>query len=183
VLGDWREMRLPAGSFTAAIGDGSLSALVWPGDYRNVLGRVADALAPGGVLVIRCYLAPDRPEPLEEVVDDVLRGRERDWNAARWRIAMAAVDPKGNIAARDLAATWRRVFPDQAELAERTGWSLDAMNLVFDSFGRSTLIYSFVTRGALLETLPASLAGARFVSSGEYPLSERCPFLVAERAG
>jgi hypothetical protein len=34
----------------------------------------------------------------------------------------------------------------------------------------------------VLEALPASLAGARFAPSGNYPLADRCPFLVAERA-
>ena len=35
--------------------------------------------------------------------------------------------------------------------------------------------------GELVEP-PRPLADARFVSSGDYALSERCPFLVAERA-
>lgn len=183
LLGDWRELEPPREPFTAAIGDGSLSTLAWPGDYREVLARVAAALAPGGVLVVRCFLAPDRREPLERVVADVIDGRERDCNAARWRVAVAVADDRGEIAARDLAAVWRRSFPDLAALAARTGWSLDGMNLIFDSFSRSPVRFSFVTRAALLDTLPRSLVGARFEASGDYPLSERCPFLVAERAG
>ncbi len=182
LLGDWRDIEPPPEPFTAAIGDGSLSTLDWPGDYRNVLARVAAALASGGVLVIRCFLAPDRREALGQVVDDVLAGRERDCNAARWRIAMAAAGDDGGIAARDFAAVWRRVFPDLAALAERTGWSLDGMNLIFDAFSRSPVRFSFVTRAALVDTLPPALIEARFVPSGAYPLSERCPFLVAERA-
>lgn len=182
VLGDWRDLEPPRVPFTAAIGDGSLSTLDWPGDYRNVLGRVAATLAPGGILVIRCFVAPDTPEPLEQVVDDVLDGRERDCNAARWRVAMAATNRQGGISARDFAALWRRVFPDLAALASVTGWSLEGMNVIFDSFSRSAVRFSFVTRAALLETLPASLVAARFAESGDYPLAERCPFLVAERA-
>ena len=181
-LGDWRELEPPAVPFTAAIGDGSLSTLAWPGDYREVLGGVAAALAPGGVLVIRCFVAPNRPETLERVVADVLEGRERDCNAARWRLAMAAADPQGSIAAQDFAAIWRRAFPDFAALAQLTGWSIEGMNVIFDSFSRSDARFSFVTREALLDTVPASLVGARFLPSGDYPLAERCPFLVAERA-
>jgi len=181
-LGDWRDLEPPPAPFTAAIGDGSLSTLAWPADYREVLGRVAAALAPGGVLVIRCFLAPDEREPLERVVADVREGRERDCNAARWRVAMAIADRRGGIAARDFAAAWRHAFPDFAALAGLTGWCLEGMNLIFDTFARSPVRFSFVTREALLETLPASLADARFVPSGDYPLAERCPFLVAERA-
>ncbi len=182
LLGDWRDLEPPREPFTAAIGDGSLSTLAWPGEYRTVLDRVAAALAPGGVLVVRCFLAPDEREPLDRVVADVLEGRERDCNAARWRVAMAISDGQGAIAARDLAATWRRVFPDLAALAELTGWSLDGMTVIFDTFSRSTARFSFVTGAAVLETLPPLLANARFVPSGRYPLAERCPFLVAERA-
>lgn len=181
--GDWRDMELPRGGFTAAIGDGSLSTLAWPDEYRNVLERVADSLVPGGLLVIRCFIAPDTPEKLEDVVRAVLSGRERECNATRWRIAMAAVDAKGSIRARDLASTWRRAFPPSTELADCTGWSVEGIDLILDSFARATLSFSFVTRADLLGTLPASLVNARFVSSGDYPLAERCPFLVAERAG
>ena len=182
VLGDWRELEPPSERFTAAIGDGCLSALEWPGDYCNVLERVADALEPGGILAVRCYVAPDAREPLEQVADDVLSGRERDWNAARWRVAMAAADADGNIAARDLAAAWRGLFEPLPDLVQRTGWNLEAMEMVLRSFERATLRYSFVTRAAVLDALPRTLANARFVPSGSYPLAEGCPFLVAERA-
>jgi hypothetical protein len=182
LLGDWREMAPPARLYTAAIGDGCLSTLEWPAEYCNVLERVADALEPGGRVVVRCFIAPDERETPEEVADEVLSGRERSAGAARWRLATAAADASGGIAASELAATWRRIFPPLPELAERTGWSLEAMELLLGSFERATLRFSFVTRAAVLDTLPGTLVGARFVSSGEYPLAERCPFLVAERA-
>jgi hypothetical protein len=183
VLGDWREMEPPRECYTAAIGDGCLSTLDWPGEYCNVLERVADAVKPRGAVVIRCFIAPDEPETLGQIADEVLSGRETDAHATRWRVAMAAADANGAIAASDLAANWRRMFPPLPELAERTGWNLEAMELLLGSFERATLRYSFVTRAAVLDTLPASLVDARFVSSGDYPLAERCPFLVAHRAG
>lgn len=182
-LGDWRDLEPPQDRFSAAVGDGSLSTLAWPGEYRSVLGRVAAALAPRGLVVLRCFLAPDEPETLEQVVEDVLAGRERDCNAARWRVAMALVDANGCVPARAFASAWRRQFPDFAALAERTGWSLEAMNVIFDGFGRSDQQFSFVTRAALLGTLPPTLGEARFEPSGTYPLAERCPFLVVERVG
>jgi hypothetical protein len=182
ILGDWREMEAPAEGYTAAIGDGCLSALDWPIDYRAVLNRLAGSLLNGGRVVIRCFVAPDEPETLEQVVDEVLSGRERQCDATRWRIATAAADARGGIGVRDLAATWRRVFPPLPELAERTGWSLEAMELLLQSFERASLRLSFVTRSAILETLPPALVNVRFLPSGDYPLAERCPFLVAERA-
>ena len=181
VLGDWRNMQRPSFLYSAAIGDGCLSTLEWPGEYRDVLARVADALEPGGRLVIRCFIAPEGPESLEQIVADVLARRETDVHATRWRVAMAAADANGAISSSDLAATWRRVFPPLPELAAWTGWGLADMELLMDSFGRAKLHYSFVTRAAVVQTLPPRLVNARFVPSGDYPLAERCPFLVAER--
>jgi hypothetical protein len=183
VLADWRSLETGAARYSAVAGDGCFSALAWPDEYRNVLQRAANALETGGRLVVRCFIAPDEREAIEAVVDDVLAGRETSRDAARWRIAMAAADGSGSIGAADLAAIWWRVFPSQAELAQRTGWDLAAMEMLFASLSRGTLRYSLVTRSAVLETLPDTLIGARFVSSGDYPLSQRCPFLVAERAG
>lgn len=183
LLGDWLEMEPPRRRFSAAIGDGCLSTLEWPGDYCRVTERVAEMLEPGGVVAIRCFIAPDEPDTLEQIADEVLSGSETDVHATRWRVAMAAADANGGIAASEFAATWRRIFPPFPELARRTGWNLEAMELLFASFERASERYSFVTRGAVLDTLPRTLVNARFVSSGDYPLSERCPFLVAERAG
>jgi hypothetical protein len=183
MLADWRSLDTSGEFFSAAVGDGCLSALDWPHEYRTVLARAADALEPGGRLVVRCFIAPEEREAIEDIVEDVLSGSETNRDAARWRIAMAAADDDGSIAAADLAAIWRRVFPSQAELARRTGWDLAAMEMLFDSLSRGTLRYSLVTRSEVLETLPATMVDARFVPSGNYPLSERCPFLVAERAG
>jgi SAM-dependent methyltransferase len=179
---DWRDMDLPRGHFTAAIGDGSLSALAWPDDNARVLARVAGALASGGRLAIRCFLAPDEPEPLEQVAEDVLAGREPDFHATRWRVAMAACGPDGNVAVGDILTAFERIFPDREELSARTGWPLETIAMV-DPFRDSPLVYSFVTRSALLAVLPGEFVDPRFVPSGDYPLAERCPFLVAERAG
>ena len=182
-LDDWRAMDLPSGRFTAAIGDGSLSTLAWPHDHALVLRRVADCLAPGGRMAIRCFVAPEAPEALDGIAEEVLGGREQSWSAALWRIGMAIADRHGSLAARDIAAAFRRTFPDLRHLAGRTGWIHDDLELVVASYAGSNLRFSFVTAGAILGALPGTLVNARFVPSGDYPLSDRCPFLVADRAG
>jgi hypothetical protein len=181
ILADWRAMELPR-RFTAAVGDGSLSTLAWPDDYARALGRVADGLLPGGRLVVRCYLAPDTPEALEDVVRDVESGREPSFHATRWRVAMAVAGSRGNVTVADIYDAFEEAFPDREALSGRTGWSMATIGLI-DAFRGSPLVYSFITRQALLKTLSSTFTGARFTSSGEYPLSERCPLLVAERAG
>lgn len=183
LLGDWRNPGDLPGPFTAVVGDGSLSALVWPHDYTAALANVAAAMAPGARLVIRCFAAPDERESMEEIVEAVDSGREGSFHATRWRIAMAAADADGNVPVRNIAALFREAFPDWPALAERAGWDLSAIERILGSFSNSALTFSFVTRRQILDTLPPELGGARFVPSGDYPLSERCPFLVAERAG
>lgn len=181
VLGDWRDPAAAVGAYTAVIGDGSLSALTWAEDYRAVLANSAAALVPGGKLVIRCFMAPDTRETLGQIADDVHAGRERSFHAARWRIAMAATDPDGNIPVRWIQQAFRATFPDWQGLAAKTGWDHAAIERIVGSFRNSGLVYSFVTRQQVLDTLPDTLAQARFEPSGDYPLAERCPFLVAER--
>lgn len=180
---DWRTMNLAPGRFSAAVGDGSLSTLAWPTDYAVVFARVAGALAPEGRLVVRCFLAPDEPETLEQIVRDVHCGDERSLHALRWRVAMAAAGASGNVAVSRIHDAFCEAFPDWPKLAERTGWDLAVIQQAIGTARNSQLVYSFVTRQRVLDTLPANLVGARFVTSGEYPLSDRCPFLVAERAG
>ena len=82
----------------------------------------------------------------------------------------------------EIASSWRKIFPDTEWLSRQTGWNAEAIDLVLDSFVKATMSFSFVAQSAVLETLPGALINAGFVSAGEYPLSERCHFLVAARA-
>jgi hypothetical protein len=181
LLADWREMDLPRGHFTAAVGDGSLSCLVWPHDYRRALGRVADALVPRGVLAVRCFVAPDEPKTAEAIADDVLAGRVASFYSARWRLAMALAG-SGNVAVTQVHAAFERLFPDRAALAAVTGWDPAAIDQI-DAYRDSDLVYSFLNRRDLLETVDERFGNARFVSSGDYPMAEHYPLLVAERRG
>lgn len=181
VLADWREMDVGRGYFTAAVGDGSLSTLVWPEDYRLTLERVAAALVPGGLLVMRCFVAPEEPEPLARVVDEVLAGRVPSFHAARWRMAMALAR-SGNVPVAAIHEAFERAFPDRETLAAATGWNRETIDLI-DAYKNSDLVFSFLTRAQLLETLADRFTRARFVSSGDYPRAEAYPLLVAERRG
>jgi hypothetical protein len=179
VLADWREMDVPHGHFTAAAGDGSLSCLAWPEDYRRALARVADALVPGGVLAVRCFVAPDEPETAEAIADDVLAGRVESFYSARWRLAMALAG-SGNVAVTRVHAAFERLFPDRAALAKVTGWMPATIGEI-DAYRGSDLVYSFLNRRDLLEMIGKRFDNARFACSGDYPMAEHYPLLVAER--
>ena len=178
-LADWREMKFAPGRFTAVIGDGSLSTLAWPEDYRRALARIAASLVPRGLLVVRCFVAPDEAESVEQIADDVSAGRVESFFSARWRIAMA-VAGSGNVAVKAIHEAFERAFPNREALLAATGWSIASINVI-DAYRNSDLVYSFVTRTDLLETLTDAFANPRFVPSGVYPMAERYPLLVAER--
>ena len=126
-------------------------------------------------------MAPDEPETVEQVVDAILARRAPSFFGARWRLGMALAG-SGNVAVAAIHEAFERAFPDRDALARATGWSRATIDLI-DAYRGSDLVYSFLTRRDLLDTVADTFVGARFVSSGDYPRAERYPLLVAERRG
>lgn len=183
VQGDWRAMDFAPASFDAVVGDGSLSMLRWQADYRTLFHRLAHCLTPGAPLVIRCYAAPDEAEALEAVRDDAMAGRIQTFQALKWRVAMAiAPEHGGNLPVTRILETFNALFPDRKALAQAAGWPLETISEIDGYQTMTDTRYSFVTQADILATVSESFENARFESSGEYPLSDRCPFLVCERA-
>jgi SAM-dependent methyltransferase len=179
---DWRDLPLASGSCGAAVGDGSLSCLAWPDDYRRVFDRLAAVLRPGARLAIRCYATPDPCEPLAAVGAAALAGAAEGFHALKWRIAMALAAARGdpNVPVVAILAAFDTLFPDRGRLAAAAGWD-DEEIAEIDAYAGQRLVYSFPTRAEVLARVPPAFAGARFVAAGTYPLAERCPILVAER--
>lgn len=179
---DWLSLPLADGSFTAVIGDGSLSTICCPGDYRIFFAQVTRVLQPGGVLVLRLFLSPDKSEQRAALREDVLAGGCASFHAFKWRLAMAATAETGdpNIAVTAIRDVFNAMFPDRAMLAEKTGWSSDEIETI-DVYANSPDVYSFPNFAQLRETIPDSFVNIRLAPCGHYPLAERCPFLVLER--
>ncbi len=181
VLADWRTMPMPDNPFSAAIGDGSLATLAWPHDYRAIFARLTAVLAPAARMVVRCYLTPDEPEPLDSVRVAALSGRVTNFHALKWRVAMAVAGEAGdpNVPVRKILDAFEHAFPDRNALAAATGWGLDDIAEI-DAYRGGLAVYSFVTRTQIAKVLPPELAAARYVDAGSYELAERCPLLVAD---
>jgi len=181
VLADWRSMPIPDVPFTAAIGDGSLATLLWPQDYRAIFARLADVLAPGARLAVRCYLTPDDPEPLSRVREAALSGAVTNFHALKWRVAMAVAGASGdpNVPVTAILAAFEQAFPDRGALAAATGWPLEQIAEI-DAYRGGTAVYSFVTRAQLAAVLPPAFGRPRFVDAGSYELAERCPLLLLD---
>jgi SAM-dependent methyltransferase len=169
-------------SFTAIIGDGSLSAVNWPQDYRTLLAEAVRLLEPGGVVALRLFKTPDEAETRDALRADTLAGKCRSFHAFKWRLAMAVVTETGdpNIAVTDIRAAFDAMFPDRDALSAATGWSREDIDTI-DVYANSPDVYSFPTFAQLRETIPDAFGNVRLQACGLYPLAERCPLLVLER--
>jgi SAM-dependent methyltransferase len=180
---DWLAPPFADGAFTAILGDGSLSAIMWPRDYRTLFGQAARLLAPGGVIALRLFKTPDDVETRETLRRNTLAGETRSFHAFKWQLAMSVVAETGdpNIAVIAIREAFDAMFPDRVQLAAATGWSAEDIETI-DVYANSPDVYSFPTFAQLRETIPESFENIRLVDCGSYPLAERCPLLAMERA-
>ena len=182
LAGDWLALPFARGAFSAAIGDGSLSAFPYPDNYRRLFGQLADVLRPGGRSVMRLYKAPDESESLAAVFAAVRAAKIRNFHVFKWRLAMALVAAAGdpNLRVVEILAHFERAFPDWPKLAALTGWPLAQIETI-GVYRDSPEVYSFATFEQIRQTLPASFTNPRLIAVGSYELAERCPLLVLDR--
>ncbi|WP_157264320.1 methyltransferase domain-containing protein [Azohydromonas aeria] len=174
----WEDTGLPAASVDLVAGDGSLNALGSATQWRQVLGELARVLKPGGALVLRCYVRPDRTETLPEVADAALGGRIGSFHVLKWRLAMAQAGTDGGIAVADILSAFDRLFPDRGKLQRRTGWPAESIATI-DAYAAMATRYTFPTLQQLAErAAPAFRMTA--LRHGSYELAERCPTVLLE---
>lgn len=171
VVADWRALPRPDRSLDLVIGDGSLSNLAFPGDYRVLAAELARVLAPGGRVALRLFAAPDQREPLAAVAADLAAGRVGSMHALKWRIAMAIQPDDRNLAVADIGRAFDAMVPDRAVLA----WD-PAVIATIDVYRDSTLVYSFPTLAEVRAALVPLAAVACHTPT--YELGDRCPTLV-----
>jgi SAM-dependent methyltransferase len=179
---NWLSPPFPDAAFTAIMGDGSLSAVSWPEDYRILFAQAARLLEPGGVLALRLFKTPEDCETRDALTADTLAGKCETFHAFKWRLAMAVVTEAGdpNIAVTTIRAAFDAMFPDRAALSSATGWSREDIDTI-DVYANSPDVYSFPTAAQLRETISETFANIRLVDCGSYPLAERCPILAMVR--
>jgi len=176
---DWLHLPLAPASIGAAIGDGALTMLVWPEQHRMLAARLAEALAPGGRIVLRCFATPDPPPDPDAVCADALAGG-LSFHAFKlgFNMAIAAREADGNVTSAALHAAFERRFPDRTALAAASGWSLATIAEI-DAYRGSAYVHCYPGRAALL-ALFADIGRARLVETQGYPFAEHCPLLVVD---
>ena len=176
VQADWRALPVAARAIDLAVGDGVLSVLRFPDDYRALAEELARVLAPGGRVALRLFAAPTEPESLAVVAAALAAGTIGSFHALKWRVAMAIQPADRNVAVVDIGRAVEAVCGDRAALAARTGWPLPVIAAI-DGYRGSRLTYSFPTRAEVRGALGEALAAVDEVVPS-YELGARCPTVV-----
>jgi SAM-dependent methyltransferase len=176
IQADWLALPCADASLAAIVGDGSLTNLRFPEQYRALAAELARVLAPGGVIALRLFAAPERRESLAAVAGELRAGRIGNINLLKWRLAMAVQPDHRNVPVVEILRAFDEVVPDRARLAQQLGWSRAHLDSV-DVYRGSSLTYSFPTVAEVSDAL-ASCVAVRRVHMPGYELGDRCPTLV-----
>jgi len=173
-LADWSELPLDHGTVDVFAGDNSLGALPSVVKCQDVLRELHRALKPTGVLCLRCFIAPELPETLQAIQEEVGRGRVGSFHALKWRVAMALCPgPDHNVAVHRIVECFDSLFPDRQLLSHRQGWPVTVINTI-DAYRDSDVRYTFFTWKAL-ERVAAPWFSIQTMEYPDYELAERCP--------
>jgi hypothetical protein len=183
VRANWLALPCAAGTFSAAIGDGSLNCLEYPTQYAQLLHELVRVVRAGGRVILRAYVRPDEVESLDVIRARVLGQRAGGPHALKWMIAHAVCAERGtpNVPVSAILDAFDRLFPDRDALRHATGWSTDAIDQI-DAYAGSADVFSFPTREELLKSVAADGVRARLLPAGDYDLADRCPLLVLDVA-
>jgi SAM-dependent methyltransferase len=175
ICAPWQHMPLRSAAFDAAVGDGSLNALPSLEEYRNVLREVSRILRPGGALVLRCFVRPERVETPEQLIAKAMDGEFPTTAAFRLRFAFALASAEGCVALAALHDAFNALAPDRDRLARVTGWPRQDIDRVDIDKGSSVRL-TFPTQAQLL-SVSESIFRLERTARGTYTQSEHCPTL------
>ena len=166
VCGDWRALSCAGASIDVVAGDGCLTVLPFPDGFTAVAAEIARVLAPGGIAILRLFVAP----PIRERLADITA--TANFHATKWRVAMTLGD---NVAVDDIRRAFDDRFPDRAAITAEMGWNPD-MVATLDTYRTSPVRYAFPT---LADTLAAvAPLSVRELIVPSYELGDRCPTVI-----
>lgn len=177
---DWQDLPLEPGFIHAVVGDGSLNALPGFDVYGDVLRELHLVTAPDALLVLRCFIRPDRAETLTDVLAALEAGAVNSFHALKWRMAMSlASATEGCVAVADIHAAFDGLFPDRLKLWRMTGWAPEQIDTI-DAYRAAQTRYTFPT----LQDVRACCSPwfhVEDVQYARYELAERCPTVTFRR--
>lgn len=180
LVGDWTALPFADESFDAVIGDASLNAA--PEQVDEVLAEVQRVLAREGNAAFRLFCAPEHPETLRDIEEDVEAGWSGNLHALKWRIAMSIAHskPRFIVPVQEILEAFNRMFPDRGALAAATGWPLEDIGTL-DAYAGADHSLGFPTLSAFRTMLERHFSKLRVLPGSGYPLAERCPVVMCSR--
>lgn len=177
IVADWTALPFDDDTFDAVMGDGAINSA--PEAAEQVARELRRVLRPGGRAVFRMFCSPDKAEDLLAIAADVDPAWAANLHSLKWRIAMslAASTENGIIPVQTILRTFNEMFPDRAELAARTGWSLEEI-ATLDAYSGADHNMRFPTLAGILALAAPYLKHVSLLPGADYPLAERCPTIV-----
>lgn len=177
----WQQLPVAAASFDAAIGDGSLNALPNLNEYDAVLRELHRVLKPEARVAVRCFVRPESPEPLSDIVEAVNAGKIRGFHALKWHVAMSIADVPGSaVAVSAIHKAFDTLFPSRVKLANKTGWPEFVIDTI-DAYRDAPTRYTFPTLAEVIRECQPYFQVID-IGYGQYELADRCPTIVLQRS-
>lgn len=180
VRGDWRQMPLADASRDLVLGDGCYAALATFTDCTALNGEAWRVLRPRALYCLRCYLRPERSEPLEGLFAELRAGRIGEFEIFVWRMAMA-LHGAARVGVRmdEVWRTWHAHVPDTRALLAQLNWSEQAYaNIAQWQDSRIEMPLPTLTE---VQTMLAPRFEILECSFGGYEMGDRCARLVMRR--
>ena len=178
---EWQELALPAASRDIVLCDGGLHLLPYPSAQRQLVERLRDIVADGGLCIFRLFVPPARPEGTEAVLADLLAGRIANQNILKLRLGMSLW--RNAMEGVELAKVWQAfhgAVPDPEALAPRIGWAPECLHAI-DTYRDTANRYHFVTVTAAAEMFSVERYELQQIYTPSYALGDRCPTVVFRR--
>lgn len=179
VLGDWRAMPFEDEAFDIVVGDGALTLLSFPNGVDDVLAEVRRVTRKDGVAIVRTFIAPNAELSDTEMKAYINSLKGHSIDALRWRFAVQAVHaaPTPNIVSHDAWQAFNRLYPDPSELMAQNGWTAQDLQRV-ELYRDGAMALNFPTKRQLEQVILNHFSHLAFEPSGDYPMSDLCPFAV-----
>lgn len=180
VCADWLAMPLARASQHLLVGDGSHCQMAGRARYAAFNAELRRVAADNALVAMRHFLRPERPEPVDCIVEDLRQKRIGNFHVFKWRLAMALHGPlEEGVRLGDVWEAWRRLVTDPDQLAADLGWPLQVINTIQNYRGVDTR-YTFPTLDEVRELCVDFDIVAVHVPA--YEIGDRCPTLIMRPA-
>lgn len=178
VCADWLRLPLPSHGVDIVVADGVWTTLDFPSGYVRLADSLGEVLhRHRGELLLRCFVAPEIPEPADTVIDDLLKRRIGSFHAFKWRLAMAIQRGVAyGVRLGEVWDYWERQGISTGDLVRLLGWPPQEIATI-DAYRDVNTRYTFPTLSELNRLLSGYFKEVA-CEIPPYELGSRCPIIV-----